>query len=318
MSHAIESAVFNQPAWHKLGIQLGRNFTGDEALKYGELDWNVRLAGIMALGSADHGSLCINTHNAVVRFGAAIDPSVLGVVGENYVPIQNKEVKELADAIIGEGQAVYNAAGSLYNGKKVFFVLQMAPGYLEGHDQIDKYLLVCSSHDGSMSLQIRFTPVRVVCANTLAVALKGFAASSYTVRHVGNWKEKVAEAREALNLSGCYFRYMEQQFNKMIMEEYTKDKMAELTKQLLPAELDDQGDELISSSLSDRRDTLINLYDSAIGVENYKDTRWAAFNAVTEFADHHSNFRTDSSRMESVLWGNAASMKNKAFSLLSA
>ena len=192
-----------------------------------------------------------------------------------------------------------------------------------GDDEIEKYLLLASSHDGSLSLQVMFSPVRVVCANTLSAALNRNSNRTF-IKHTINYKNKIAQARQLLGLTESYYAQMEIQFNKMLEAEMTKLEAEKFIEKLIPAR-DEDGEIKLSKVLENQRADILNLFSNGIGIKGTDNvnTRWAAYNAVTEYVDHHRATRivgganADETRMETILWNSGAGMKQRAFEMLS-
>ena len=180
MGHQIEqfedgtSAFFSarELPWHKLGTVTAGALTAQEAITTAQQDWLVEKRPIYTK-LEDGTYLEVKDKFATVRNHPKAGFSALGVVGNQYVPVQNMEAFEILDAIRDDSGAVYETAGSLYNGKRVFISMKL-PDTLKfagGQDNVDLYILASNSHDSSTAFQLMVTPIRVVCANTLAMAV---------------------------------------------------------------------------------------------------------------------------------------------------
>ena len=157
-------------------------------------------------------------------------------MGDRYHIIQNKECFDFLDDVIGSGQAVYHTAGALRGGSQIFMTVKFPNDVKIGDDIIEKYLLLTSSHDGSLALEARWTPTRVVCANTLGMALNERTTNNIKIRHTQNYRTKVEEARNVLQLTDIYYSRMEEEFNRMLDAEFDHAKMTKLVEDLLPAD----------------------------------------------------------------------------------
>ena len=195
MSHELErhadgSTAFvsaRQHAWHRLGTVLPAEFSAAQAMEHARLGWwNVRKEHLQAVVVTDEGvsKIDVPDHYASVRTNPVTGgPEVLGVVGEHYVPVQNEDLCDLLDALVDEGGAHFETAGSLRGGRQVFVSMKFPAGVrIGGVDAVNLYLCALSSHDGSRALTALATPIRVVCANTQAAALHNHRAS-FTIRH---------------------------------------------------------------------------------------------------------------------------------------
>ncbi|MFA5158187.1 MAG: DUF932 domain-containing protein [Patescibacteria group bacterium] len=308
--------------WHGLGQAVDSEVTAAEAIRLAGLDWKAEKQDIMTCGE-NH--TIIDTHKAVIRID---DQKFLGIVGTTYEIIQNIEAFDILDALVGEGLAMYNCAGSLFEGKRIFITCKL-PGNIQiGPDKIDKYLVLATSHDGSLSLHMKWTPIRVVCNNTLSAAfsIRGNKVRTDTVsiRHTLNYKSRVNEARELLGLTDVYYKRLEETCDQLFNTPMADSEFVEFTKKLYePTLKDDQGNLKASTRCENKRNEAFELFHTGIGMQDILNTKWAAYNAITEQVDHHRNY-TDSklggnqfdSRMTSTIWGDAANVKKKALDLL--
>ena len=338
MSHEIETMAFSGAIpWHKLGKQLARDLTGVEMLSAAGLDWNVRLAKmyVNSMGVTPDGKPMEVPDVRAVRRSS--DHAVLGTVGMRYAPIQNSEVADLAQAISGQGEAYCHTAGSLMGGKLIWFLLKF-PGHLtvpgDNAAGVEKYMVLVSSHDGSQALQVFYTPIRVVCANTLNWALQG-AASKLTIRHTASSKARLKAAQLALKGAHKYYEKFDELCAKLVGTPFTDTQMEELAEYLVPAPTKKKAPKTIEvaswvpqagaslvAQISDgyaplpgeaaartkttdadavptvtqnKREEIVSLFSSGKGItSNVRGTAWAAVNAVAEYTDHHRTTRASS------------------------
>ena len=176
--------------WHGLGRIIMDAPASREALELAGLDWQVESRNIYSGTSA-----MIPGYRANVR---STDDAVLGVVSDRYRIVQNEEAFQFTDDLLGEG-VTYETAGSLQGGKKVWMLARLPRKYLIAGDQVEPYLMIFNSHDGSSGVKVAMTPIRVVCQNTLNLALNT-AKRSWTARHTENVLLRVQDARETLQL----------------------------------------------------------------------------------------------------------------------
>ena len=177
--------------WHGLGRIVMDAPASREALELAGLDWQVESRNIYSGTGA-----MIPGYRANVR---STDNAVLGVVSDRYRIVQNEEAFQFTDDLLGEG-VTYETAGSLQGGKKVWMLARLPRKYLIAGDQVAPYLVIFNSHDGSSGVKVAMTPIRVVCQNTLNLALNT-AKRSWTARHTENVLLRVQDARETLQLS---------------------------------------------------------------------------------------------------------------------
>ena len=300
MSHLLEQygdmasfASLREPAWHGLGTILDSEVTTSEMLAAAHLnDWNVRIEDVELPGRSHR------PYFGVVRtnpFDGEAD--VLGVVGERYKVVQNEELFSFADNMLDGGR--WETAGSIKNGTVVFGSLALDREVVldpnGATDKVNTYLLVHTSHDGSLAVQASVTPVRVVCQNTLNYALSG-VKQSYKIRHTQTVTGKVSAAREALGLAHKYLDEFDKQAQEMITKEINDKQFFDIITKVYPKpEKDAKGS---MTKWENKIDTLNDIYFGETCV-NIKGTAWGAYNALTERLDWYRTPRNGNA--ESVL-----------------
>lgn len=295
--------------WHGLGTALDHPATAAEAILAAGLDWRVELISVWAAGKP------IPRSYGVVRMDRR-EP--IAVVGKRYVPLQNREAFEFFDHLIGEGHAVYETAGSLDQGRRIWLLARL-PGevWVTKEDNVGKYLLLTNSHDGKSPLRALFTPIRVVCENTLRVALGG-QASGISIRHEGDVLAKAKQAQRVLGISLKYFDSFGEQAETFVKFQLTERKLDEYFLKLVPDPVfRDDGPAM------DTRNILHELFESGKGnaLPTVRGTLWAAVNAVAEFSDHVRATRVQQggsevqNRFKSAQFGSGAALKERAWSL---
>lgn len=214
--HEIEAqdniVMHQKPAWHGLGTIVEDAPTPTEALRIAGLDWYVEGRALQTVEPAGHAGgepepILIPSHQALIRSDTK---TCLGVVGQAYEPIQNDSLAAFSESLADLGDTVkVESAGSIRNGRRVWFLLKGESFSVRGDDEHAPYILVSNGHDGTAAMRCTPTTVRVVCSNTLHMVLPGSEGgriqsgkSGYAVRHVGRIDRKIEEARAALNLYG--------------------------------------------------------------------------------------------------------------------
>jgi phage/plasmid-like protein (TIGR03299 family) len=299
MAHLLESvngetafASFREPAWHGLGEVFTEEVSTAEMLKKAKLNnWDVRLEDVEIPAEFDSDK----SYSFVVRDNPFTkgNKDILGVVGQRYVPLQNEDLFDFADNLLDNGGR-WETAGSIKGGRVVFGALALEretvldPNGVS--DKINTYLLVNTSHDGSIAIQASITPVRVVCANTLNLALgnrgrNGSVKQSFKIRHTQTAQGKVAVAREALGLANAYMDEFDKMASAMIETEITKAQFDKIVELAYPMPKDDA--KKISLTAYANKIDLIN--DIYVGDFNntISGTAWGALNALTERLDWH-------------------------------
>jgi phage/plasmid-like protein (TIGR03299 family) len=338
MSHQIEqftdgSAAFvsaRQDAWHRLGTVLPDTFTAEQALEVAKLGgWNVEKAPLYtrvltSTGFAEveiPGQFVTTRTNPVTK-----DQEVIGIehapstVGKVYRPFQNEQLCEFLNALVDEGGAHFETAGSLRGGSDVFVTLRLPENILVGGvDPINLNLAVLNNHIGTASIRALVTPTRIVCANTQAAAIRN-AKSQFKIRHTATADQRVQEAREALGLTFAYIEGFQAEADRLIDQAYTDAEFEKLVDQLwTPADADKDTKRTVNSD-AERRNTLRSLWSDADTNALIRGTKWGAYQAVTEYLDHNQPVRVkgdkDIARAERVASGQYDDVKVKAFDIL--
>ena len=222
----------NEVPWHGLGARLNQPATAQEAIQAANLNWKVvklpLFAGSKRIPVVDRFAVVRRTGDLIL----SSDP-VLGVVSNEYTPLQNWRAFEFFDPIVGQNAAIYHTAGALGQGERVW-ILAKLPGHIRvaGDDITEKYLLLSNSHDGKSSVTIKFTPVRVVCQNTLTLALND--GSAWRFSHHSDIHQKLKQAHEMLGLIHSRFGEMEQTFQAMSRVKLDSNRLAQYLSEVYP------------------------------------------------------------------------------------
>jgi phage/plasmid-like protein (TIGR03299 family) len=358
MAHMIDettgqAAVFvmGEAAWHKLGKIISSAVSSDQAIKLAILDWLVEKQA-MFLGNGNK----VPGRFANVRSDTG---AVLGVVGKGYQVCQNKDAFNFMDSLVGDKLAMFETAGSLDSGKRVWMLARI-PKELKAakSDIVKPYLLVTNGHDGSHAVKILLTSVRVVCNNTLNLAL-GNGRTGFSIFHNTKLEAKVEQARKVLGIVIEQVDRFQEQMQALAARSLKQTEVTQYFQQLfptkpaVPAHLRKvekvQTEGLLDSILSghsaksemvrellagdqenqkqdhDRNAKILeqimaNYENRTNTLPGIKGSAWAAFNAVSEYADHQKwvTGKTDAdkanNRLKSVWFGQANEIKQEAYS----
>ena len=323
-------------AWHRLGTPVGHAMTAEEALKSAHLaNWNVRKRPVWADIREDGGEcrgLVVPGQYATV-FDNPINGKVtpIGVVGERYTPIQNESMTDFSNALVDESGSHFETAGSLRNFSQTFITMKLPKHMvltdLDGRtDQTDWYLALFNSHDGSSSMFAITTTVRVVCANTASFAISG-AKNKFSVRHTSGYRNSVQEARETLKLAFAYEEAFEAEARALFEQPFTSDNMSVFAQELVELGKAEPG----SATETRRRNEAGAIHKLFVESPTIKGTaiagtKYAAFNAVTEYVDHFQTVKggRGNAEVESglraartlAMASTSGGMKSEAWSLL--
>lgn len=290
MSANIETMFYTrEKPWHGLGIQVSQALSSLEALEVSGLDWKVVQQPILT-----EDGISIDGYRANIR---DFDNKVLGVVTDRYKVVQNREAFAFTDELLGNGVR-YETAGSLQEGKKIWLLAKLPDEYIMLGDRISPYLVFSNSHDGSGAIRVAMTPIRVVCQNTLNLALTT-ATRSWSTIHTGNIKSKLEEAKQTLFMAESYMDSLGKEFESLNKIKLSDNKVKEFINLLLPC------DENNSSPVQERnikklRDDIKARYFDAPDLKDVGLNGYRFINAVSDFATHSKPLRETSNFKENL------------------
>lgn len=289
MSANVETMFYTrEKPWHGLGTRVDSAPTSKDALIYAGLDWKVVQEPIYT----ESGEI-INGYKTNIR---DMDRKVLGVVSDRYKVIQNEEAFSFTDALLGEGVR-YETAGSLQSGKKVWLLAHMPHEYIIAGERISPYLLFCNTHDGLGATKVCITPVRVVCNNTLNLALST-AKRSWSMIHTGSIENKLQEARDTLFFTQKYMDSLGKEFENLRRKALTDKQVKEYIEILLPME--DGVTPQQKRNVKRLRDDLAMRYFDAPDLQDVGFNAYRWVNAVSDFATHAEPLRKTANYRENM------------------
>jgi len=305
-------AFYGQKPWHGLGTELDHPATAAEAMVAAGLDYGVDLTPLFT----KNGDL-VPQRQGVVRTDTN---RLLGTVGPGYRPIQNADCFGFLDTVVGDGGLRYHTAGALGQGEKIWMLAKL-PGHIQvkdTEDVTDKFLLLHNSHDGTSCLRVHFTPIRVVCQNTLAIAERNARGHGVAIRHRGDLSARVQEAQYVLGLATQFYDAIQLKINRLASYYPTSHQLGEYFRALYPDPIAGN-----ATHAQNVRAEWFRLFEDGIGqdIPGIRHTAWAALHAVTEYVDHkrptrgRSELDRLSRRLESQWFGTGARLKQRAWNL---
>ena len=304
--------VAGEPPWHGLGTVIQHAAGSQQALQLAHLDWTVESWPLWA--GPQNQPRPVTTHVANVRSDTQ---AVLGVVSRRYRIFQNREAFSFMDILMGEKLAMYETAGSLQGGRRVWLLARIPEEFRVGtEDVVQPYVLLCNNHDGLAALRMIPTSVRVVCSNTLNLALQGQDDLGITIRHCESLPERVLEARRSLGIVTRRFAAFKGELQVLGRQTVNSAWLGAYFSGLLPTAADptlEARQKLIRTAWQE------NFENPRNTLPGIRSTAWAAFNAVSEWADHQRKFRgTDpriraERRLQSVWFGASDQLKRRAY-----
>jgi len=289
MSANVESMFYVRVApWHGLGVCVESALNSEEALRESGLDWTVIQRPLMT-----------STYDPVPGYKANIrdtDNTILGVVTDRYKVVQNHEAFAFTDALLGEG-VKYETAGSLNDGKKIWMLAKLPDKYIMEGEQIEPYLVFSSSHDGSAAIKVCMTPIRVVCQNTLNLAL-GNAKRIWSTIHVGDLAHKMDDAHNTLLLAEKYMGRLGAEFSRLSKIRLSDAKVMEYIEMLLP--MDDNPTDIHRKNITQIREDMKIRYFDAPDLKHVGKNAYRFVCAVSDFATHAKPLRETANYRENM------------------
>ena len=307
MAANVENMFYvRETPWHGLGTKVENAPTSKDAIIMAGLNWKVLQEPVYT----ENGER-VEGFRANIR---DFDRKVLGVVSERYRVIQNQEAFAFTDVLLGEG-VQYETAGSLQEGKRVWMLAQMPEKYIVAGDEMESYMVFSNTHNGTGAVRIAITPVRVVCNNTLNLALNT-AKRSFSMIHTGNIRGKVKEAREALFMVHHYMQDLGKELETLQSQKMSERQILEAVDMLIP--VDENATVLQQKNVSKLREDLKMRYYEAPDLKDLGNNAYRFINAVSDFATHVQPLRKTANYKENLFMktvdGNA--LIDKAYDII--
>lgn len=289
MSAAVETMFYHrEKPWHGLGTPVMDAPESKEALRLAGLDWQVIQKPVMTEDCDP-----IHGFKANVR---ETDGRVLGIVSDRYRVVQNKEAFAFTDALLGEG-VTYETAGSLQDGRRVWLLARLPHRYIIAGDAIAPYLVFMNSHDGSGSIKAAMTPVRVVCQNTLNLALET-AKRSWSTNHTGDIRGKLEDASDTLFYAEKYMSALGKSIDELNRKKVSDRQVLEYIDALFP--LPDKATEQQKKNILRMKQDVLTRYREAPDLRDIGENAYRFVNAVSDFATHAKPLKERANYKESL------------------
>jgi len=289
MAANVETMFYSgQTPWHSLGIRVEGALSSEEALVKAGLNWNVIPKPIITKDG-----IPIEGYKANVR---DLDHKVLGVVTDRYRIVQNHEAFAFTNELLGKG-VKYETAGSLQEGKKVWLLAKLPSEYIIAGDRISPYLIFSNTHDGSAAIKIAMTPIRVVCNNTLNLALST-ADRIWTANHTGDIEMKLLDAKDTIFRAEDYMDKLGNEIYRLNNTSIADTVVNEMLRELLPIPSD--ASELQEKNVIRLRDDVSMRYNYAPDLLKLEKNAYRFINAISDFATHSRPLRETASYRENL------------------
>ena len=292
--------------WHGLGEKLEQAPTISEAIEDSGLNWEVGTKDLVTTDGYDVPA------RATYRKS---DNSILGVVGPRYVPLQNKDAFEWFQPFVDAGECSLHTGGSLSNGQKVWVLAQLNrdPSEIVSGDEVQKFILLSNSHDGTTAIRVGYTPIRVVCVNTLAFAHSHKESNLLRIRHTRSSKTALDNVRDIMDNINAQFEATAEQYRFLASRDFNQADVQKYVKVLLgidkkaPEDIKTRTQNILTEILA----TIEGPKQSLPGV---RGTWWAAYNGFNEYLNYTKG-RNTNNRLESLWFGQNGTDNNKALQL---
>lgn len=318
MAHKIDNSKgfnafvsFGQPAWHGLGQIMTDAVSTEDALRQGGLDFKViKLPNIHILPTGEE----LISEDSFFTLRDDVNKVLGSRIGKDYNVLQNQEALNIVDEILQGGRATIETAGAIDEGKKVFICLKVNQDIVVGsNDAVKQYLLLCTSHDGTMSITAKFTNVRVVCNNTLQMALR--QGTGVKVRHTSNASARLQEAVRLMGMITDNTGINTDAYNKMAETIISREQMFNYFGNIFMTATEIgalQSGQKASEVLSTRKQNILtdvlSFANSGVGqsmaMKGNDHTLWSAYNAVTGYVTR-KRFSSVDDRANSLLFGSS-------------
>lgn len=305
MAAEVESIMWEgrEKPWHGLGVQVTEAPSSKEALILAGLDWKIKQKAIYT-----GGNIIIPGYKANVRDR---DGSVLGVVSDKYKVVQNEDAFAFTDKLLGEGVR-YETAGALQDGKKVWMLARLPREWMITGEQISPYLVFSNSHDGSGAIKVAMTPIRVVCMNTLNLALRT-AKRCWSAKHTTNIMQRMDEAHETLFMAEKYMTELGKEIENLQKIKVSDAKVISMMEYLIPS--DENMSVTQQKNVKRLRDDMKARYFDAPDLKQVGNNMYRFLNAVSDYSTHSKPLRETANYKENlfgrIMEGNA--MLDKAY-----
>lgn len=307
-----------EKAWHGLGQIVDQYPTSAEAIKHAGLDYTVSKCPLFTHGTQAESQIKVPGHSATIRTDTN---TLLGIVGKDYQLVQNSEAFGFFDAIVGGSDGIlFETAGALGQGERIFITAKL-PGYIrvgKGDDVSEKYIFLTTSHDGSGSITAAFTPIRIVCQNTLNASLRNMS-HAVRIKHTARATDRLQQAHKVMGLANEFTTELEGIFNQWSKIRVSDKELRKLLQ--LSFSPNKQTSDLIRQGKEDQTSTVFkNTVEDAFSyamlsdtqqLETTRGTLFGAYNAVTGYYQNVRNYKNDQAKLQSIVLGGTAQMKGQ-------
>jgi phage/plasmid-like protein (TIGR03299 family) len=307
----VSFAARGEKAWHGLGQYVSEAMTSEQAIELGGLNYTVEKrplyapgwAGTMVEAEGHYGNVRTDTND------------ILGIVKGRYRIVQNKDAFGFFDTIIDKGEAIFETAGALGKGERIFVTAKLPEDMLVRGERVEKYIMLTNSHDGTSTIIAGFTPIRVVCNNTLTAALKKLD-NKVSISHTASAESRLKEASRVMGIASKYMDEVNMTFESMTTRKLSDLEMKYFIETVMKNNIkEDKSDKEASTRMKNLVD---QVYSFAIThptqtTEAAYRTLWGAYNGISGYYNFLKDYKNADQKMKDMNYGYANDKIAKAF-----
>jgi phage/plasmid-like protein (TIGR03299 family) len=307
----VSFAARGEKAWHGLGQYVSEAMTSEQAIELGGLNYTVEKRPLYAPGWA--GTMVeAEGHFANVRTD---NNDVLGVVKGRYRIVQNKDAFGFFDTIIDKGEAIFETAGALGKGERIFVTAKLPEDMLVHGERVEKYIMLTNSHDGTSTIIAGFTPIRVVCNNTLTAALKNLD-NKVSISHTASAESRLKEASRVMGIASKYMDEVNMTFESMTTRKLSDLELKYFIESVMKASIkEDKSDKEASTRMKNLVDQVYSftITHPTQTTEAAYRTLWGAYNGISGYYNFLKDYKNADQKMKDMNYGYANDKISKAF-----
>jgi phage/plasmid-like protein (TIGR03299 family) len=307
----VSFAARGEKAWHGLGQYVSEAMTSEQAIELGGLNYTVEKRplyapgweGTMVEAEGHYGNVRTDTND------------ILGIVKGRYNIVQNKDAFGFFDTIIDNGEAIFETAGALGKGERIFVTAKLPEDMLVRGEKVEKYIMLTNSHDGTSKIIAGFTPIRVVCNNTLTAALKNID-NKVSISHTASAESRLKEASRVMGIASKYMDEVNMTFDSMTTRKLSDLEMKYFIETVMKGNVkEDKSDKEASTRMKNLVD---QVYSFAIShptqtTEAAYRTLWGAYNGISGYYNFLKDYKNADQKMKDMNYGYANDKISKAF-----
>lgn len=309
MSNGVGRVFATKPMWHMLGTVVETAQTSEEAIKLAGLDYNVEKQKIYINGNRE-----VNDYYATVRTDLNLP---LGIVGNKYTVLQNVNAFKFVDDIVGKKEAIFETAGALKNGERIWLTCKLPNKMVIGNDDVaDLYFMLTNNHNGKSSIEMLFTPTFVVCNNTFRMAMNN-GKRKQKVKHTANLLDKMNNAVDLMGITRFNIQQIEEAAKAMVNVNLNDKQIRKLIEMAMQPQIEQISEEDFSTRFINLVDDVFEYAttDSSQLIVERKGTLWGAVQGINGYYNNVKSYKTREDKFNSLIYNTGALNSTRAWDL---